>query len=171
THVYLNAFGIPESQVFNGPHCVDNDFFSAQAALYQTTETRPELRQSLGINIHDFVILFVGKFENKKRPVDAVRAAARLGPGVSLLMVGMGELNEELHVAAQRLNVRVVFAGFLNQSQRGRAYAAADCLVLPSDWGETWGLVVNEAMATGVPCVVSDRVGCAPDLVQSGSTG
>jgi glycosyltransferase involved in cell wall biosynthesis len=59
----------------------------------------------------------------------------------------------------------------VNQSQLGRAYAAADCLVLPSDWGETWGLVVNEAMATGLPCVVSDRVGCAPDLIIPGQTG
>ena len=52
----------------------------------------------------------------------------------------------------------------------GRAYAAADCLVLPSD-SETWGLVTNEAMAAGVPCVVSDRVGCAPDLILPGETG
>src|SRR4029077_10026074 len=50
------------------------------------------------------------------------------------------------------------------------AYAAADCLVLPSE-GETWGLVVNEAMATGLPCVVSDRGGCAPDLIIPDQTG
>ena len=59
----------------------------------------------------------------------------------------------------------------MNQSELGRAYAAADCLALPSDWGETWGLVVNEALATGLPCVVSDRVGCAPDLITPGETG
>ena len=67
--------------------------------------------------------------------------------------------------------MRAWWAGFLNQSQLGEAYAIADCLVLPSDWGETWGLVVNEAMATGLPCVVSDRVGCGPDLVVPGVTG
>ena len=59
----------------------------------------------------------------------------------------------------------------MNQSQLGRIYAVADCLVLPSDWGETWGLVVNEALATGLPCVVSDRVGAAPDLVVPGASG
>jgi len=64
-----------------------------------------------------------------------------------------------------------VFSGFLNQSELGRAYALADCLVLPSDYGETWGLVVNEAMATGLPCVVSDAVGCGPDLIVAGRTG
>jgi glycosyltransferase involved in cell wall biosynthesis len=48
---------------------------------------------------------------------------------------------------------------------------AADFLALPSDFGETWGLVVNEAMACGLPALVSDRVGCGPDLVEDGVTG
>ena len=63
------------------------------------------------------------------------------------------------------------FAGFLNQSRILQAYQDADCLVLPSDNGETWGLVVNEAMASGLPVVVSDQVGCHPDLVAQGVTG
>ena len=61
--------------------------------------------------------------------------------------------------------------GFLNQSQLGEPYALADCLTLPSDFPETWGLVVNEALATGLPCVVSNAVGCAPDLIRDGETG
>lgn len=52
-----------------------------------------------------------------------------------------------------------------------RAYVAADVVVLPSDYGETWGLVINEAMATGLPAIVSNRVGCAGDLVVDGETG
>ncbi len=56
------------------------------------------------------------------------------------------------------------FAGFLDQSEISKAYVAADVLVLPSDYSETWGLVVNEAMASGLPSVVSDRCGCALDL-------
>jgi len=63
------------------------------------------------------------------------------------------------------------FAGFLNQGEIPAAYAAADALVLPSDSGETWGLVVNEAMACGLPAIVSDEVGCGPDLVERGRTG
>ena len=58
------------------------------------------------------------------------------------------------------------FVGFLNQSEISRAYVAADCLVLPSDANETWGLVVNEAMASGLPCIVSNACGCAEDLVE-----
>jgi glycosyltransferase involved in cell wall biosynthesis len=63
------------------------------------------------------------------------------------------------------------FTGFLNQSELSAAYVAADVLVLPSDGGETWGLVVNEAMASGLPAIVSDTVGCTPDLTEEGKTG
>jgi glycosyltransferase involved in cell wall biosynthesis len=59
----------------------------------------------------------------------------------------------------------------MNQSQISAAYAVSDCLVLPSDHGETWGLVVNEAMACGLPAIVSDLVGCVEDLVHEGHTG
>jgi glycosyltransferase involved in cell wall biosynthesis len=56
------------------------------------------------------------------------------------------------------------FAGFLNQTEISKAYVAADVLVLPSDYSETWGLVVNEAMASGLRCIVSDHCGCAWNL-------
>jgi glycosyltransferase involved in cell wall biosynthesis len=65
----------------------------------------------------------------------------------------------------------VIFAGFLNRSQIARAYIAADIFVLPSAVNETWGMVVNEAMNFGLPVIVSDKVGCAPDLVQNGDNG
>ena len=57
------------------------------------------------------------------------------------------------------------FTGFLNQTEISKAYIAADCLVLPSESTETWGLVVNEAMASNLPCIASDACGCAEDLV------
>jgi glycosyltransferase involved in cell wall biosynthesis len=120
---------------------------------------------------------------------------------VHLLFVGSGELGAELrrscHVVfdaenaslstsdGERAGVRCApqpstinhqlppasFASFLNQSELPAAYAAADVLVLPSDGGETWGLVVNEAMACGLPAIVSDAVGCAPNLIDEGRTG
>jgi glycosyltransferase involved in cell wall biosynthesis len=61
--------------------------------------------------------------------------------------------------------------GFVNQSELPAVYASADVLVLPSDGQETWGLVVNEAMACGIPAIVSDAVGCGPDLIEPGLTG
>jgi glycosyltransferase involved in cell wall biosynthesis len=129
--------------------------------------------------------LFCGKFIPKKRPLDLVKAAALLMkdgrlPKLHLLFTGSGELGPELRAAchvvfdAETLNFqlstfnmeapRASFAGFLNQTQISEAYIAADCLVLPSDYGETWGLVVNEAMASGLPCVISDHCGSAEDL-------
>jgi glycosyltransferase involved in cell wall biosynthesis len=167
---HLRRFGAPASRIFAAPHCVDNEYFAGSAAPYQTAEARAAARASLGLPVDDFVVLFVGKLEPKKRPQDAVTAVARLGGGASLLVVGTGPLESICREQARTSSVHVSWAGFLNQSQLGRAYAAADCLILPS-WGETWGLVVNEAMATGLPCVVSDRVGCAPDLVIPGQTG
>jgi glycosyltransferase involved in cell wall biosynthesis len=171
TRAYLLRFGVREARIFHAPHCVDNAFFAGSAAPHQTATGRAAARESMGLEARDFVALFVGKLEPKKRPMDLVRAVARMKPGARLLIVGAGELESACRAEANALGVRVSWAGFLNQSELGRAYAAADCLVLPSGWGDTWGLVVNEAMATGLPCVVSDRVGCAPDLVAPGETG
>jgi len=111
-------------------------------------------------------------------------AKATIKQSVHLLFVGSGELGAQLraccHVVFDAKNPNfqlstykfqlshASFAGFLNQTEISRAYVAADCLVLPSDYGETWGLVVNEAMASGLPCVISDQCGCAEDLGKSG---
>jgi glycosyltransferase involved in cell wall biosynthesis len=168
---HLERFGGPRARIWSAPHGVDNAFFAASAAPHLTPAGRVVGRASLGLAPGDFAVLFAGKLEPKKRPLDLVRAMARLRPGARLVVVGAGELEAECREEAKRLGVEVAWAGFLNQSELGRAYAAADCLALPSDWGETWGLVVNEALATGLPCVVSDRVGCAPDLITPGVTG
>jgi glycosyltransferase involved in cell wall biosynthesis len=69
------------------------------------------------------------------------------------------------------LRSHVTITGFINQREIPDWYAAADCLVLPSDSFETWGLVVNEGMAAGLPVIVSDAAGCAPDLVEDGANG
>ena len=97
--------------------------------------------------------------------------AGKQNPSIHLLVAGAGELMPEAREFVERHQLRVSFTGFLNQTEITRAYAAADCLVLPSDFGETWGLVVNEAMACGLPAIVSDRVGCGPDLIDDGKTG
>ena len=64
-----------------------------------------------------------------------------------------------------------ILLGFRNQSELPAIYAAADVLVLPSDRQETWGLVINEAMAAGLPVIASDAVGCVPDLITPGERG
>ena len=76
------------------------------------------------------------------------------------------ERGESVNTPNGRNGPNASFVGFLNQSEISRAYVAADCLVLPSNATETWGLVVNEAMASGLPCIVSNTCGCAEDLVE-----
>jgi glycosyltransferase involved in cell wall biosynthesis len=86
------------------------------------------------------------------------------------VVIGSGPGEAELRAQARRVGAPVVFAGFRNQSELPACYAAMDALVLPSA-EESWGLVVNEAMAAGVPAIVSDRVGAGLDLIQEGATG
>ncbi|HET7875194.1 MAG TPA: glycosyltransferase family 4 protein [Methylomirabilota bacterium] len=167
---YLERLAPRGALVVESPHCVDNAFFDAAARSHQTASGRRAARGDFGLGAEDFVVALVGKLEAGKRPLDLVRAAARLTPSPSLLVVGAGELERECRSEAERLGVRVGWAGFLNQSELARAYAAADCLAVPSA-SESWGLTVNEALATGLPCVVGDRVGCAPDLIVPGETG
>jgi glycosyltransferase involved in cell wall biosynthesis len=165
---YLDYFGVAPWRIFDSPHCVDNAFFEAGAARVRIGDARRAWRDRFDIGPDAFVVIFAGKLEAKKRPLDLVRAVAQL-PGATLLMAGDGRLEAECRREAARLQVQVRFAGFLNQSEMPAAYGAGDCLALPSDWAETWGLVVNEALAAGIPCVTSDRVGCAPDLVTDGT--
>ncbi len=169
---YYRAHGVPARKIFWTPYGVDNGFFRMDAA--SAAEARRALRARHHIPDDAVCLLFCGKFEHKKRPLQLIEAFTRLRPSVlqapvHLLMVGDGELRARCEQAAAGHAVH--FAGFLNQREIVAAYAATDLLVLPSDAGETWGLVVNEAMAAGLPTVVSDHVGCHADLVTARETG
>ncbi len=158
---YLLHYGAPADRLFFSPHCVDNDAFAA-ASTAAAVSRDPGRRR----------ILFVGKLIGRKHPADLLHAVAQLGgQPAEVVFAGSGELEPELRQIAADASVRAEFMGFVNQSELPAVYGAADLLVLPSDGRETWGLVVNEAMACGVPAVVSDAVGCAPDLVEPGATG
>lgn len=163
----------PEDRIFWSPYAVDNGFFAAQAAA--RAGRRNDLRAAFGLPAEAVVFLFVGKLETKKRPADLLDAVARLPAElrsrVHVLVAGEGPLRGECERRAQAENLPATFAGFLNQSRLPDAYAAADVLVLPSDAGETWGLVVNEALASGRPAVVSRSAGCCADLVVENETG
>ena len=166
------GYGIPQERIFSCPYFVDNDRFAEQYG--RDVSDCDSLRARWSIPEGHTCFLFVGKLEPKKRIMDLLRAldrARRNCPAVHLLVVGTGELMDEARQFAESNHLPVTFAGFLNQSEITRAYAASDCLVLPSDYGETWGLVVNEAMACGLPAIVSNRVGCRRDLVEEGVTG
>ena len=157
---------------FLAPHAVDNARF--QAAAPEAERAAQAWRQQLGIPVSALVVLFAGKFETKKRPLDLLEAFAALRhPTAVLVFVGAGPLEAELKRRAASHGLgQVIFQGFQNQSSMPRTYALADLVVLPSYGpGETWGLCINEAMNLAKPVLVSSHVGCGPDLVIPGQTG
>jgi glycosyltransferase involved in cell wall biosynthesis len=169
---YFLHYGASPERIFFVPHSIDNRQFRTVAESLESGRTA--LRKENNLDGNAIVFMFSGKFIPKKRPMDFIRAvelAVQRNPLIHGLMVGDGPLRASCENVALKQNIPVRFTGFLNQSQIIKAYVAVDALVLPSDGGETWGLVVNEAMACARPCIVSDRVGCGPDLVIPQETG
>ena len=167
---YFTDHGVSPSRLFFSPHSVDNQRFYTQSevSIAQAVAWKAEL----GIPNNHRVVLFAGKFSEKKRPVDLLNAflAAQLS-NVSLLFVGTGPLAAKLKTIAAPYE-NIFFASFQNQTFMPRTYATGDIFVLPSyGSGETWGLAINEAMCLGKPIIASDHVGCAEDLVQDGYNG
>ena len=166
---HLSRRGIPPARLFFAPYSVDTALFEAQ----RTGIARAAARDALGIGADQCALLFSGKLIPRKAPLLLTEALGLLPATdrIALLIVGDGELRQRVEATARALlGDRLHMPGFVNQSQLGRYYAAADALVLPSDY-ETWGLVVNEAMQFGLPAVVSSKVGCHRDLVLEDQTG
>ncbi len=166
---YLQYYGVPAERLFFSPHCVDNVFFSSRALAADRWLSRARF----GIGPEQKAILFVGKLLDVKRPLDVIEALKILrGRGVDVcgVLAGDGPLRQQMEAKANMWGVPLVILGFRNQSELPEIYVAADVMVLTSG-SETWGLVVNEALACGTPVVVSDAVGCTPDLVIEGKTG
>ena len=168
---YFLHYGARPERVFIVPHCAPQLPPRLRVpGERQALRDRARHRWALG---NATVFLFAGKFIARKRPLEfirAVAAASAAGSAVHGLIVGEGALRNGMESLALDMDAPVTFTGFLNQEAISDAYAAADVLVLPSDQ-DTWGLVVNEAMTYGLPCIVSDRVGCGPDLIHEGRTG
>lgn len=163
--------GMKPNQLVQAHYCTPDPI--AQLSSESCHELRCSTRQAHGIANDAVVISFFGKLITKKDPVMLVHAVAamRLPPGrpLALLFVGNGELESELQELTRKLlapkGIQVVFAGFINQSKLAGYYLASDVVALPSRrMGETWGLVVNEALQAGCAVVVSDAVGCQRDF-------
>ncbi|HEY2665298.1 MAG TPA: glycosyltransferase family 4 protein [Actinomycetota bacterium] len=182
--------GCPTERLVFSPYCVDGTSFRSTEA--DRAALRGRIRSEWGAGEDVAVVLFSGKLVERKGcrlALDAVRELVeRSQRQVLLVYLGDGPLRDELSKRAEapleapdepeapdeedgHPGVRVLFAGFQNQSALSAYFHGADVLVLPSRHSETWGLVVNEALSHGLPCVVSDAVGCAPDLVEAGVTG
>ncbi len=169
---FYQSYGVDDDRLFSMPYAVDNAFFQQQAH----SEQREHLQRSLNLEPGRPIILYAAKLIAKKRPQDLLDAYRLLSvngaePEPYLLFVGDGDLRSHLEAEAQSTGWNSIrFLGFRNQSELPNLYALSDVFVLPSDF-EPWGLAINEAMNAGKAVIVSDRVGCAPDLVSDQKNG
>jgi glycosyltransferase involved in cell wall biosynthesis len=161
---YFEHFGAEPARLHRCPHAIDVARFAEPAGHLE--QGAAHWRAELGIAQEQKVLLYAGKFEARKRPVELMRAVTQMPDRtIVLVLVGGGELQAEIDAIAAADPARFRVLPFQNQSRMPLVYRLGDIFVLPSAYGETWGLAVNEALACGRPVVLSDRVGCATDLV------
>jgi glycosyltransferase involved in cell wall biosynthesis len=145
-----------------------------QAAAKRLRRRRAAIRQDLGIADEAVVVTQVGRLIPVKGTDQALEAVGRAGRlterPLHLLLVGEGELRRELERRAADLGVTVTFAGFRQGEPLLECYAATDVFALLSR-RETWGIVVNEAAAFGLPLVLTSAVGAGADLLRPGENG
>ena len=168
---YLRAHRIEEARIVVAPNAVDNELFRANAAIARTNAA--SLRRELELPERYF--LFVGRLVSEKGAFDLLSAYAKLDASlrehVGLVFAGDGESRRLLERQAASIAPGVVrFAGFVQREELAQYYALADALVLPT-YTDPWGLVVNEAMACGLPVILSRAAGCASDLLRDDETG
>ena len=159
---YFKKYGLKENQLIFAPHAVDNQRFGENRPLEASA-----LRAKFSIKEDEILIIFAGKLEPVKNPMLLLSAFEKLGSSnVKLLFVGNGVLEQELKDTSLELGItdKVHFLDFQNQTQMPVVYQACDLFCLPSN-SETWGLAINEAMASEKPILASNKVGCAIDLV------
>jgi 1,2-diacylglycerol 3-alpha-glucosyltransferase len=162
---YLRTLGYQPAWLEIGYDVVDNKYFEARASYVPRKEASSQNRP----------FLFVGRLDpvkNLKLLLESFSIYRQEGGRRKLKIVGAGPLDQELRRKATCADLRdaVDFEGYQKYEQLPDHYAHAYCLILPS-LSEPWGLVVNEAMASGLPVIVSDRCGCADELVDQGENG
>jgi glycosyltransferase involved in cell wall biosynthesis len=168
---YVKSFGVEDSAIFTAPNAVDTRLFAEEAARIRENSARH--REALGLPERFF--LFVGRLVAQKGVFDLLRAygtlAAKLREEIGLLFVGDGVERAELErLAADMKPACIQFAGFAQREELAAYYALAEVLVFPTH-SDPWGLVVNEAMACGLPIIATSAAGCTADLVQDGWNG
>jgi glycosyltransferase involved in cell wall biosynthesis len=168
---YVATFGVPRQRIFVAPNAVDNAFFSQEASAARSRAA--DMRRQFGLP--DRYFLYVGRLISSKGVFDLLDAYSRLAPDLrarsELLFVGDGVEQADLESRAAAIHPGAVrFAGFAHREQLAVYYALAEAFVFPTHT-DPWGLVVNEAMACGIPIVASDAGGCVVDLVQDGWNG
>ncbi|MGB0383282.1 MAG: glycosyltransferase family 4 protein [Ardenticatenaceae bacterium] len=171
---YAQQLGVPPERIVSGYGVVDNDFWRDGAALARANPVR--WRTDLAMPEHFF--LTACRFVPKKNLTGLLNAYAKYVAQAgstpwALVIVGDGNLAPLLQQQVAELNLAdlVHFPGYLPADEMATLYGLASAFVLASAYAEQWGLVVNEAMAAGLPVLVSQICGCVSDLVIEGKTG
>ena len=164
---YYRHYGADPERFFLLPWAVDNVRF-ARESRFEPGE-RESLRARFGIAPEQLGIVFSAKLVARKDPMTLLRAVASMEhrDRAVIVLLGHGELRPELERFASEHRINVRFAGFVNQAELAKHYAMGDVFVLPSVY-EPRGAVINEAMACGLPVIVTDRCGSIGDIVLAG---
>jgi glycosyltransferase involved in cell wall biosynthesis len=164
---YYRHYGADPRRFFLLPWAIDNERFE-KASRFAPGE-REAMRARFDIAPQQVAFVFSAKLVPRKDPMTLLRALAIMQHRQRAVVVflGHGELRETLEAFARDHNLNVRFAGFVNQSDLPKHYAMGDAFVLPSTY-EPRGAVVNEAMACGLPVVVTDRCGSLGDIALEG---
>jgi glycosyltransferase involved in cell wall biosynthesis len=172
---YFLKSGLKQNQIIRAEHAIDNERFRNMTKIEE--ELLLELSSSLFIKPNEIIFLFAGKFIDKKNPlllIDAFVELKKQRVDVRLLMVGNGILEEKIKQRINHLPLSIASSitlmPFQDQHQIKLLYRVANVFVLPSV-SETWGLSVNEALASGTPVIVSDKCGSSKDLVKKNING
>ncbi len=167
---YFIKHGLNEKQLISSPHAIDNDRFAQPDEEYYKQAQMERLQ--LGIKENDLVLIFAGKLEEKKNPFFLLEIAHRLkNIQIKFLFIGNGSLEKALKISAAN-DSRIIFKDFVNQKQMPVAYRLGDVFILPSTGpGETWGLSANEAMASGLAVMLSNKAGSSNELVKEEYNG
>ena len=171
SHDYLRQLGAPAGAIFVAPNAIDNEFFAERATQARAQER--EVRQKLGLPNRYFV--FVGRLVEAKGVFELLEAYATLEvplrQAVGLVFVGDGAAAAQLRERASHItDANIQFKGFVQKDDLPSYYGLADALIFPTH-SDTWGFVVNEAMACSRPVIASEVAGCVADLVQDGRNG
>jgi glycosyltransferase involved in cell wall biosynthesis len=170
---HYQRLGVPDDKLIASPYCVNEVNF--QRTEEHRQQYRAASRTEWNVAADDVVLLFSGKLVERKGVSQLPDAALALAQAakrkVHLVLLGDGDQRDSVLSLARSRQVTVIPLGFQPQSKLSSFYHAADVCILPSIAGETWGLVVNEALLHGIPVVASDMVGSVDDLLRSGETG
>jgi len=165
---FSEVFGYPKDRIFNQYLTVDIE--TIKDFRKYKNELKKQIISKYNIPPAKNVVIYSGRLIKRKN-VDLIIKSLEGLKNVFLLIVGDGEVNKELSKLAKNLKIDYKITGFIeDQEELFKIYYAGDLLVLPSSH-DAWGLVVNEAMAAGLPVIVSNRCGCSLDLVKDGENG